>query len=91
MSNDAKIPDWLWKIFTVVLGVLIMPLAGWVWSVNVEVAQLRNDMGDLEEKVAELDVIAEQHEETTHTLIGVERDVQHIREILKRIEDLVTR
>ena len=42
-----KNPDMLWKIFTTALGVIVVPLAGWVWSVNVEVAQLRNDVGDL--------------------------------------------
>ena len=68
-----------------------MPLAGWVWSVNVEVAQLRNDVGDLEVQVAELEEQVEENEESTRTLIGVERDVQHIREILDRIESLVTR
>jgi len=83
--------DQFWKIFTTLLGVLIMPLAGWVWSVNVEVAQLRNDMGDLEKQVAELEIQLEKQEESTRTLIGVERDVQHIREILNRIEELVTR
>ena len=83
--------DSFWKIFTTLLGVLIMPLAGWVWSVNVEVAQLRNDMGDLEKQVAELEIQLEKQEESTRTLIGVERDVQHIREILNRIEELVTR
>ena len=82
--------DSLWKIFTTLLGVLIMPLAGWIWSVNVEVAQLRNDMGDIERKVAELEIQLDKQEESTRTLIGVERDVQHIREILNRIESLVT-
>ena len=82
--------DSLWKIFTTLLGVLIMPLAGWIWSVNVEVAQLRNDMGDIERKVAELEIQLDKQEESTRTLIGVERDVQHIRDILDRIEALVT-
>jgi outer membrane murein-binding lipoprotein Lpp len=89
--QNLKAADWLWKLFTVVLGVLIMPLAGWVWSVNVEVAQLRNDVGDLENQVAQLEKEVEQNEEATRTLIGVEKDVQHIREILDRIEELVTR
>jgi hypothetical protein len=85
-----KDQDMLWKIFTVALGALIMPLAGWVWSVNVEVAQLRNDLGDLEEQAAKLEEHAEEQEDAAKTLIGVERDVQHIREILHRIEELVT-
>ena len=36
--------DLLWKIFTVILGTLIMPLAGWVWSTNVQLAELQNDL-----------------------------------------------
>jgi len=81
----------MWKIFTVVLGAIIMPLAGWVWTVNVEVAQLRNDVGDLESQVTDLEEQVEEQEEATRTLIRVESDVQHIRTSLSRIEDLVTR
>jgi len=83
--------DQFWKVFSIVLGCLVMPLAGWVWTVNVEVAQLRNDMGDLEQEVARLESEVEKHEEATRTLIKVESDLGHVREILSRIEDLVTR
>ncbi len=85
-----KNSDMIWKIFTTVLGVVVVPLAGWVWSVNVEVAQLRNDMGDLERQVAELEEQVEKQEEATRTLIKVESDLGHVREILNRIESLVT-
>ena len=81
----------LWKIFTTILGVVLIPLAGWVWTMNVEIAQLRNDMGDIERQVASLEVEVEEHEEASRTLIRVESDLQHLREILSRIEDLVTR
>ena len=81
----------LWKIFTVVLGCLVMPLAGWVWTMNVEVAQLRNDVGDLESQVAQLEDQVEKQEESARTLIRVESDLGHVREILDRIEGLVTR
>jgi len=87
--SDMK-PD-MWKIFTMVLGAVIMPLAGWVWSVNVEVSQLRNDMGDLERQVAELEEQVDEQEEATRTLIRVESDLAHVRSILDRIEDIVTR
>ena len=84
-------PDMLWKLFTVVLGSAIMPLVGWVWSVNVEVTQLRNDLGDLETRHAEIKDQVVDLDRAARTLIGVEKDVQHIREILDRIEVLVTR
>ena len=82
-------PD-MWKIFTLVLGAVIMPLAGWVWTMNVEVSQLRNDMGDLERQVAQLEEQVDEQEEATRTLIRVESELTHLRDILDRIEDLVT-
>ena len=81
--------DMLWKIFTVLLGTLIMPLAGWVWNTNVKITELQNDLGDVEAEVASLSEEVEKYEEATRTLIGVERDIQHVREILNRIEELV--
>jgi len=79
----------LWKIFTIILGTLIMPLAGWVWNTNVKITELQNDLGDLESEVASLSEEVEKYEEATRTLIGVERDIQHVREILNRIEELI--
>jgi len=81
--------DMLWKIFTIILGTLIMPLAGWVWNTNVKITELQNDLGDLESEVASLSEEVEKYEEATRTLIGVERDIQHVREILNRIEELI--
>ena len=85
-----KNPDMLWKIFTTVLGVIVVPLAGWVWNVNVEVAQLRNDLGDLERQLKEVEEQVEKQEEASRTLIRVESDLVHVRDILNRIENLVT-
>ena len=73
------------------LAVVVMPLAGWVWTMNVEVAQLRNDLGDLEYQVKQLEAEVEKAEEASRTLIKVESDLGHLREILSRIEDLVTK
>ena len=51
MANTTN--EWIWKIFTVVLGVVVVPLSGWVWNVNIAVAQLQNDLGDAESNVEE--------------------------------------
>ena len=53
MSNTAI--ERVWKVFTVVLGVVIIPLAGWVWNTNVAMAQLDNDLGDAEEMISALE------------------------------------
>jgi cell division protein FtsL len=81
----------LWKIFTLVLGILIMPLAGWVWQTNLDVADLTHSVGDVESQVTKLEKDVEEYEKNTRTLIGVEKDIEHIRDALSRIEDLVTK
>ena len=53
----------LWKIFTLVLGILIMPLAGWVWQTNLDVAEVSNDLGDLEQKVSRVEKDVEEYED----------------------------
>ena len=83
--------DQAWKVFTTAVAALMVPLFAWIWNVNIEVAQLRNDMGDMEGIVAGIDRQVEEQEQVSRTLIGVEKDVEHIREILDRIEILVTR
>ena len=80
----------LWKIFTLVLGILIMPLAGWVWQTNLDVADLTHSVGDVENQVEKLEKDVEEYEKNTRTLIGVEKDIEHIRDALSRIEELVT-
>jgi len=83
--------DNVWKLLSLAVGVVVMPLAGWVWSINVEVAQLRNDVGDIEQSLDELKVKISDLDDASRVLIGVEKDVQHVREILDRIEGLITR
>ena len=82
--------DDIWKAVSLIMSALVLPLAAWGWTVNVEVAQLRNDVGDLERQVEDLERAVEKQEEATRTLIKVESDLGHVREILDRIENLVT-
>lgn len=76
--------EWIWKIFTVVLGVLVMPLAGWVWSMNETVIELEAKVGNLEKQV-------EEAEKNARALIGVEKDIEYMKGTLGRIEVLVTK
>ena len=63
--------DWVWKIFTVVMGALIMPLGGWVWSMNERVIELEAEVKNIDKKVAEA-------EENARALIGVEKDIGRV-------------
>ena len=82
--------EWYWKVFTVVLGAILLPLAGWVWNVNVAVAQLENDLGDAEETVVVLEIKVEEAETNGRAIISIEKDIEYMKAALQRIEQLVT-
>ena len=88
MSNAAI--ERVWKVFTVVLGVVIIPLAGWVWNTNVAMAQLDNDLGDAEETISALESKIQESESNSDAIISIEKDIEYMKETLSRIERLVT-
>jgi hypothetical protein len=85
-SNVEKI----WKVFTVMLGVVIMPLAGWVWNTNVAVAQIQNDLNDAEGVIVSLEAKVEEAETNSRAIISIEKDIEYMKATLTRIERLVT-
>tara|TARA_R100001463_G_C3423103_1_gene210507 strand:+ start:162 stop:434 length:273 start_codon:yes stop_codon:yes gene_type:complete len=88
MANTTN--EWIWKIFTVVLGVVVIPLSGWVWNVNIAVAQLQNDLGDAESNVATLELKVEEAEENSKAIISIEKDIEYMKAALQRIETMVS-
>tara|TARA_R100000005_G_C4868117_1_gene125992 strand:- start:18 stop:287 length:270 start_codon:yes stop_codon:yes gene_type:complete len=78
-----------WKMFTVVLGVVVVPLAGWVWNTNVAVAQIQNDLSDAEQVIVGLERKVEEAEENSKAIISIEKDIEYMKAALQRIEDLV--
>jgi hypothetical protein len=88
-TANGKHSEWIWKIFIVVLGVLIVPLGGWVWNTNVVVTQLQNDLGDAEEVIVVLEQKVEEAEENSRAIISIEKDIEYMRSALERIERLV--
>tara|TARA_R100000664_G_C2696126_1_gene98284 strand:- start:161 stop:430 length:270 start_codon:yes stop_codon:yes gene_type:complete len=81
--------DKIWKVFTVVLGVVVMPLAGWVWNTNVALAQLDNDLGDAEEVLAAMEIKVREADSNSKAIISIEKDIEYMKETLSRIERLV--
>ena len=86
----SKVAEWFWKVFTVVLGVIILPLAGWVWNTNVALAQLQNDLGDAEETVVVIEKKLTEAETNSRAIISIEKDIEYMKQTLDRIEDLVS-
>jgi len=82
--------DDVWKVIQMCLGLLVLPLAGWVWNMNVEVAELRNDLGDAEEVIADLEKKIESSDDNAKNIIGIEKDIEYMKGSLGRIEQLVT-
>ena len=82
--------EWIWKIFTVVLGVIVVPLAGWVWNTNVALAQLDNNLRDAESNVATLELKVEEAEENSRAIISIEKDIEYMKAALQRIETMVS-
>ena len=80
----------VWKVFTVVLGVVVVPLAGWVWNTNVAVAQIQNDLVDAEGTIVVLEQKVEEADANAKAIISMEKDIEYMKETLDRIERLVT-
>jgi len=83
--------DDIWKITQMALGMLVIPLAGWVWNMNVEVAELRNDLGDAEEVIESLEKKLQGSDDNARQIIGIEKDIEYMKNSLGRIEQMVTR
>jgi cell division protein FtsL len=88
MSNITT--EKAWKIFTVALGAVILPLAGWVWNTNIAVTQIQNDLHDAEDTIVALEHKVEEAEENAKAIISIEKDIEYMKATLSRIERLVT-
>jgi|TARA_R100001594_G_scaffold137932_1_gene181290 hypothetical protein len=81
----------VWKVIQMALGMLVVPLAGWVWNTNVMVAELQNDLGDAEEVIADLEKKLAGSDDNSKQIIGIEKDIEYMKNSLGRIESMVTR
>ena len=87
---NAKTAEWGWKILTLGMGAVVMPLAGWVWTMNVEVAELENDMAHLQTKVQEIKSKSSEADDNSKAIIGIEKGIEYMKGSLGRIEVLIT-
>jgi len=79
----------VWKVFIVLLGAVIIPLAGWVWNTNVAVAQIQNDLTDAEAGIVSIEQKVEEADANAKAIISIEKDIEYMKETLTRIERLV--
>ncbi len=88
MATISK--DDIWKVFSLIMSVLVLPLAGWVWNTNVKVAELENDLGDAEEVISVLEKKIASSDDNAKNIIGIEKDIEYMKGSLGRIEQMVT-
>ena len=88
MASITK--DDLWKGFSLIMSVLVLPLAGWVWNTNIKVAELQNDLGDAEQVISVLEKKIASSDDNAKNIIGIEKDIEYMKGSLGRIEHLVT-
>ena len=69
----------VWKVVQMGLATLVLPLAGWVWNMNVEVAELKNDLGDAEQVIEKLNKEKDQYRVKEQKL-NKEKDQYRIKE-----------
>ena len=83
--------DDVWKVVQMGLGMLVIPLGGWVWNTNIIVAELQNDLGDAEEVIVSLEKKLQGSDDNAKNIIGIEKDIEYMKGSLGRIELMVTR
>ena len=83
--------DDVWKVVQMGLAMLVVPLGGWVWNMNVQVSNLENDLGDAERTIVELRSKTLEADVNAKQIIGIERDIEYMKESLSRIEAMITR
>ena len=83
--------DDVWKVVQMGLGMLVIPLGGWVWNTNVMVAEIQNDLGDAEEMIVSLEKKLQGSDDNAKNIIGIEKDIEYMKGSLGRIELMVTR
>jgi hypothetical protein len=82
--------DDIWKMFSLLMSVLVLPLSGWVWNTNILVAELQNDLGDAEQVISVLEKKILSSDDNAKNIIGIEKDIEYMKGSLGRIEQLVT-
>ena len=87
---NAKTAELGWKILTSAVGALIVPLAGWVWTMNVQVVELENDLDHLQNRVQEIKTKSSEADDNSKSIIGIEKDIEYMKDALGRIEVLMT-
>tara|TARA_R110002060_G_scaffold5588_3_gene8690 strand:+ start:1586 stop:1870 length:285 start_codon:yes stop_codon:yes gene_type:complete len=83
----------VWKILTLLISVAVVPLFGWVWTMNTEVSKLGIQFAHHDEKLEEMEVDTSKSmeimERNSQDIALIQRDIEHISENIGEIKELV--
>lgn len=88
-TNNSINFDKIWKILTLLLSVIILPLFAWVWDTNTSLAELNNDLGDTEKVITNLETKIKEADDNTKSIISIEKDIEYMKGSLERIERII--
>jgi len=88
-TNNPINFDKIWKILTLFLSVIILPLFAWVWDTNTSLAELNNDLGDAEKVIINLETKIKEADDNTKSIISIEKDIEYMKGSLERIERII--
>lgn len=70
-------------------SLLIVPLAGWVWSSNVKITQLELEAEHQQEQIVAIQKKVEAAEADSKQIIGIQKDIEYIKVLVGNIEKFV--
>jgi hypothetical protein len=88
--DKTKIGDWVWKGFTVLLSVIVVPCFIWVWEAESRLGSLEHEISDVDENVKKVLSVLEGDSGNDLSDIKVDlelmkRDIQKINSDLRAI------
>ena len=85
--------EFIWKLLTLLISVAVVPLFGWVWTMNTEVSKLGIQFDHHGEKLEEMELDTSKSmeimERNSQDIALIQRDIEHISENIGEIKELV--
>jgi len=88
--EKSKIGEWVWKGFTILLSLIVVPCFVWVWEAESRLGTLEHEVSDVDENVKKVLSVLESDSGSDLSEIKVDielmkRDIQKINSDLRTI------
>lgn len=83
--DKSKIGDWVWKGFTVLLSVIVVPCFIWVWEAESRLGSLEHEISDVDENVKKILDVLESDSGSGSDLSELKLDLELMKRDIKKI------